>query len=39
MYGNYDSKNQAPEFGMYLNADECDSVEMENSNDTVIKED
>lgn len=38
MYGNYDSKNQAPEFVLYLNADEWDSVKMENSNDTVIKE-
>ncbi|WJZ94439.1 hypothetical protein VitviT2T_013299 [Vitis vinifera] len=38
MYGNYDSKNQAPEFGLYLNADEWDSVKLENSSDVVVKE-
>lgn len=38
MYGNYDSENQAPEFGLHLNAEEWDSVRFENSSEVVVKE-
>ena len=38
MYGNYDSKNQLPEFKLYLGVNECDSVKFNNSYDIVRKE-
>ena len=38
MYGNYDSKNQLPEFKLYLGVNEWDSVKFNNSYDIVRKE-
>ncbi|KAJ9692166.1 hypothetical protein PVL29_011305 [Vitis rotundifolia] len=38
MYGNYDSKNQLPEFKLYLGVDEWDTVKLNNSYDIVRKE-
>ena len=38
MYGNYDSENRPPEFGLYLNAEEWETVKLENSSDVVVKE-
>ena len=38
MYGNYDSKNQLPEFKLYLGVNEWDTVKFNNSYDVVRKE-
>ncbi|KAL6335728.1 hypothetical protein AAG906_039491 [Vitis piasezkii] len=38
MYGNYDSKNQLPEFKLYLGVNEWDTVKFNNSYDIVRKE-
>ncbi|XP_059640182.1 putative leucine-rich repeat receptor-like protein kinase At2g19210 [Cornus florida] len=38
MYGNYDSKENPPEFGLYLEGDEWDMVTLSNASDVVIKE-
>ncbi|KAJ9692169.1 hypothetical protein PVL29_011308 [Vitis rotundifolia] len=38
MYGNYDSKNQLPEFKLYLGVNEWDTVKFNHSYDIVRKE-
>ncbi|KAJ9692167.1 hypothetical protein PVL29_011306 [Vitis rotundifolia] len=38
MYGNYDSKNQLPEFKLYLGVNEWDTVKFNNSYDIVRSE-
>ncbi|KAJ9692195.1 hypothetical protein PVL29_011324 [Vitis rotundifolia] len=38
MYGNYDSKNQLPVFKLYLGVDEWDTINFNNSSQTVRKE-
>ncbi|CBI36010.3 unnamed protein product, partial [Vitis vinifera] len=38
MYGNYDSKNQLPEFKLYLGVNEWDAVKFNHSYDIVRKE-
>ena len=38
MYGNYDSKNQLPVFKLHLGVDEWDTINFNNSSQTVRKE-